>query len=242
MTRGRYQGIRHVFQFNWPYYAAAAGAFALASIVGSRSRALRPAAGAAATLATWWSVASVAASHWVHDRSPLYSVSLFAEDLPPVRRWALLHAGLDEFSDAIRAQLGDGDVIDFYDPAVMHEPSIARARRGSTAKRRPLRDLGLGVSQYDAIFVPLALHEIRSSAERARFLRHMRDALTESGRIILVDHMRDMANVLAFGPGALHFLPERDYRRAIDASGLAVARESTITPLVHAFVLKAGSR
>jgi hypothetical protein len=53
---------------------------------------------------------------------------------------------------------------------------------------------------------------------------------------VLVEHSRDWANFLAFGPGFLHFFTERAWRHAAEAASLSIRMHRTITPFVHVFV------
>src|SRR5579859_523388 len=77
--------------------------------------------------AAWLVVASIAASHWVYDRSDLYRFGWLGRVLKqPVRRWATLHAGFDETTAILAGLLpGEGTVIDFHHPGLMTEGSIA---------------------------------------------------------------------------------------------------------------------
>src|SRR5207245_5418151 len=200
--------MRHVMTFNWPLYAAALFTFVVSALVSrTRSPAIRVAAGLVAGSAAWWSFASLFVAHWVHDRSDLYTLSWLDDALPAPERWALLHAGFDEYSAEITRRFGPGDVFDFFDPSALTEACIARVRQPPTAGiRRSPAELGLVPGSYDTIFVLLALHEIRENALRVRFLSQLRAALARGGRIVLVDHYLDGPNILAFGPGARHFL------------------------------------
>jgi SAM-dependent methyltransferase len=239
VKRPRYLGVRHVATFNWPFYVAALFTFVVSALVSRmRSPAIRAVAGLVAGSAAWWSFASLFVTHWVHDRSDLYTLGWLDDALPAPERWALLHAGLDEHSVEITRRFGPGDVFDFFDPGALTEASIARARHTPTAGiRRSPAELGLAPGSYDTIFVLLALHEIRDDALRVRFLSQLRAALARGGRIVLVDHYLDGPNVLAFGPGARHFLTPRRYLGSIAAAGLAIERDRHITPFLRLLVV-----
>lgn len=64
-----------------------------------------------------------------------------------------------------------------------------------------------------------------------------RQSLTEHGRVVVVEHLRDVPNALAFGPGALHFTAERTWSATFAAADLVLARHATVTPLVHCYTL-----
>jgi hypothetical protein len=53
-----------------------------------------------------------------------------------------------------------------------------------------------------------------------------------------MEHARDSWNFLAFGPGFLHFFPQRAWRQAARQAGLEVRTEFAMTPFVHVFVMR----
>ncbi len=82
-----------------------------------------------------------------------------------------------------------------------------------------------------------AAHEIRGPEVRLAFFRELRRILDPGGRIVLVEHLRDLANFLVFGPGFWHFLPEKEWLRLGRESRLVLHRSFRVTPFVRVFVL-----
>ena len=54
----------------------------------------------------------------------------------------------------------------------------------------------------------------------------------------VVEHVRDVANFLAFGPGFLHFHSTGTWRRAWRSAGVHDVCQFRVTPFVRVFVLK----
>lgn len=247
VERDRFHGLLQILRYNQPMYART-GAVALTAIVAvillpmPRILAVFIMAGVAA--AVLWSASSLLVSHWVYDRSLLKQWDWLASLLPqPPRHWASIHAGLDETFGAL-AQVFSADggtVLDIYDPKEMTEPSIVRARRLSldrAAKPAEFRSLPLPDSSQDAVLLIFAAHELRRPESRLQFFREIVRILVPGGRVVLVEHLRDTSNFLAFGPGFLHFLPRREWLRLASAAGLAVRDERRITPFVDVLVLE----
>ena len=102
-----------------------------------------------------------------------------------------------------------------------------------TFDRLPLPD-----ASCDEVFLLFAAHGVRMPERRTLLLRECRRILGEGGRIVLVEHLRDGPNFLAFGPGFLHFHSSRSWRTNIAQAGLAIERIRPLTPFVHCFVLR----
>lgn len=244
--RGPYHGLLQILRYNQPMFAktgAAALAAILAVVLLPMPRFVAILATAVVAAALLWTASSLLVSHWIYDRSPLrewdWLAGLFAA---PPRSWTSLHAGLDETFGALpRIFPAEGTVLDIYDAAEMTEPSIARARRLSldrSAKAADFRTLPLPDNSQDAIFLIFAAHELRRPESRLRFFQEIARALAPGGRAVLVEHLRDAPNFLAFGPGFLHFLPRREWLRVAAAAGLAVREERRVTPFVAVLVLE----
>jgi SAM-dependent methyltransferase len=244
-ARGQYQGVIQILQYNRRFYGSALAGAALALFI---ARGAPPVwrllllSGAAITL--FWLCSSLLVSHYIYDRFPLYELSWLARSLSYApRRWVNIHAGLDETSPLFAALFpaAEGKALDIYDPAEMTEPSIEQARRINSASVRAVpadwRALPLPDSQLDAAFLVFAAHELRRHEARVQLFRELARVLRRGGEVALVEHARDWANFLAFGPGFLHFFSKRAWRRAAEAARLHVRTDFSMTPFVHVFIL-----
>lgn len=239
------QGVGNIIRFNWHFYA-----LALALLLGLT--ALRPslspgwAAGAGALMALvgLTTVVSLLVSFYVYDVSQLYTLN-WLPDLAGTKSAQLvnIHAGFDETSALLARRFPKAalTVLDFYDPNLHTEVAIRRARAAYppypgtqrvTATRLPLAPGGA-----ERVFLFMAAHEIRQPAQRAAFLGEVRRLLAPDGQAVVVEHLRDLPNFLAYTIGVLHFYSSSEWRRVFRAAGLAVAHEEKITPFVSAFTL-----
>jgi SAM-dependent methyltransferase len=192
---------------------------------------------ASTAVALLWTAASLAVSHYVYDRSPLYSLEWLTLQ-PSV--WINIHAGLDEMTDRLRQRLRTDPcaVFDIFDSEQMTEPSIARARelRASFGSQpASWRCLPADSDVGDAIFLIFAAHEFRQTEARHVFFREVARVLKPGGCMLLVEHLRDLPNFLAFGPGFLHFQSRRTWLVAFRVAGLVMSREYSVTPFVRVF-------
>jgi hypothetical protein len=238
--RGRFDGLLRIVRFNWPYYAAGVGVAIVAIYLSGRHGTVSTFALAATAISTYWIAASLVVSHIVYDRSSLYHWEWLKGLFPqPPQRWAHIHAGFDETSSEI-AQLFPMDnpcVIDIHDSERMTESSISRARQASSAAvPASFQDLPLETDSRDAVFLIFAAHELRRAADRTALFKEIARALAPGGRLVLIEHLRDWKNLLAFGPGFLHFFPESEWRSLVHAAGLSIERAEGHTPFVKCFV------
>jgi ubiquinone/menaquinone biosynthesis C-methylase UbiE len=150
---------------------------------------------------------------------------------------------LDEFSPILRELFAGsrGLVIDLYDPAEMTEASIRRARQFSRPSKESIqakfRALPLPDDELDAVFLFFCAHELRRPESRTKFFKELRRVTRRDGQIILLEHLRDVPNFFAFGPGSFHFHSRRSWMQAIESGGFTIENEFPITPFVRAFVL-----
>lgn len=264
--RGPYQGVANIVRFNAPVYVAGALVCSLGVVTallapmlveslalgaGPRADAARAAVvvqmlgASAALIALVLTTGSLVASYLTYDRSGLYTWACLDPHLPtPLSRVAHVHTGLDETSATLRAKLPHAalHVFDASAPGAQPEPSIARARRlipldpGTVAVA--LGPLPLREGSVDLLLLPMAAHEVRDASTRARWLATLSRVLRPGGRLIVVEHLRDLPNTLAFHVGVLHFLSRRTWHRTFAEAGLVRVFEGRVTPLLALFVLE----
>jgi hypothetical protein len=247
LERGRFQGVHNIVRFNAPTYVAAA----VVVVAGMVAATVGAVAGngviltvgvAAAVVAVVLSAGSLVGSYAAYDASDLYSYDGLADVIgDDVRVIAHVHTGLDESTDALRARFVHAEVrvFDASETSAQPEPSIARARRIVPLHADTVA-VGLGplpISDVQRMVLPMAAHEVRDNDARARWLRTLSRSLAQGGQMILIEHLRDLDNTLAFHVGVLHFLSRRTWLETFKSAGLAVVDEGRIAPLLHRFVL-----
>lgn len=90
----------------------------------------------------------------------------------------------------------------------------------------------------DLVVVTLAAHEIRHPQRRESLFKEIARIVAPDGRVVVVEHLRNLSAALAFGPGLFHFYPRGEWVRLARAARLTIAEEFHITPFVHVFVLR----
>jgi hypothetical protein len=244
-TRHPLQGVLTILRFNWHFFAlAVAGLLALLVSAAFLPRPFDLLTLAAAQCAALLVLVSLAATFVAYDASGLYRLDWLAPLLPTSGTAANIHAGFDETSASLRARFPgiEWTVFDFYDPAKHTEISIRRARAATppTPGTRPLPTTApaLASSTFDRVLLFLAAHEIRDHAERVGFFRALRRSLAPDGTILVVEHLRDPANLLAYHLGAWHFHTASEWLATFREAGLTVAERRRINPFITLFVLR----
>ena len=248
-SRGKYQGVLQIVRFNWPIYVAA-----MAMLLGGSWVAFlvplpslpRVILVAALTLAGIWLILSLLVSHYVYDHSSLYQGEWLLPTLGQAPlRYANLHVGLDEFSEILKTFFphSNASVIDFFDSQEMTEPSIWRARRENAARltsatRAAFDALPFCAGELEAAFLIFAAHELRKPASRTKLFQELHRVLELKGKVLLVEHLRDLPNFFAFGPGFMHFHSRTEWLRGAAAANFRLAREFACTPFVRVFLFE----
>ncbi len=246
LTRRPLEGVGNILRFNWPFYAAAAAGVAAAVVLSTLLPGIfRTLFIVAAGLAAGVALASLLVSAFIYDVSPLYRLRWLDALGFGGARLVNIHAGFDETSALLRAKYPAATlrVLDFYDPAKHTEASIRRARAyrppypGTQAMSTAA--VPLARASTDGILLLFSAHEIRDPAERTAFFAQLRTALAPGGKIVVLEHLRDVPNFLAYTLGAFHFHSYHTWTKTCAGAGLRIASERKVTPFVRAFLLNA---
>jgi SAM-dependent methyltransferase len=240
------QGVFQILQFNWQSYLATAAAVTVALLAAPfLPRLWRAGLLLGIAPALFWLASSLFVSHYIYDRFPLYDLNWIRRALSRMPgRWLNIHCGFDETSGLLAAifPASTFDVVDIFDPRVMTEASIRQARRTErgaiAAKPARFDHLPFGFGTFDAAFCIFAAHELRQDYQRERLFQEIARILIPGGEFVVMEHSRDWWNLLAFGPGFLHFFSPRAWRKTASSAGLAVQTELSMTPFVRVYVLR----
>ncbi|WP_140485976.1 class I SAM-dependent methyltransferase [Flavobacterium sp. GSA192] len=152
-----------------------------------------------------------------------------------------INAGFDETSYIIERilPLSNLQVYDFYNAKQHTEPAIIRARKVSlvypntqqiNSNLIPLND-----NSVDNIFLLSAIHEIRKHDEKVQFLKECRRVCKPNGNVIMVEHLRDFPNFVAFTIGFTHFFSSTTWIKAFEEAGFTSFKEKKLTPFMSIF-------
>ena len=185
------------------------------------------------------------------DRSELLGGEWLKEELPQApARWVQINVGLEETTLPLDALFpgAEGKTLDLYNPAVMTEPAVTRAKQQKAdvaALAVEPESLPVENGWADLVVVTLAAHEIRDGRKRERFFHELRRIASpegQSGR--RGTSCATLPRRWPSAPGSCHFFPRSEWLRLGSRVSLEVERERRITPFVRAFVyrcLKAAS-
>src|SRR6185312_5414170 len=155
-----------------------------------------------------------------------------------------INAGFDETSFLIKGKFPSADLkaFDFYDPGRHTEAAIRRARKVSLlypgTQHVACQCLPLDDGSVDIVFLLSAVHEIRSFNEKVIFLSECHRICRSGGKVIMVEHLRDFPNFLAFSVGFTHFFSRSVWRRAFGEAGFSTFEESKFTPFMSVFACR----
>ncbi len=243
--RKPFQGITNIIRFNWHYYLIILTVILLISIFKSTLPPPFPQIANAVLLVSIIPVGlSILISIYVYDLSGLYNLK-WLDGLGIAKGGTMIHitAGFDENSAALQAKFPDPEfhVFNFYDPLKNTEISIRRAIKAYPpfpgtinidSTRLPLAD-----HVADTVFVLLSAHEIRLDAGRIAFFMELKRVLAPGGKIIVLEHLRDLPNFIAYTIGAFHFFSRAAWKHDFKSANLQLLQEIKITPFMSAFIL-----
>lgn len=243
--RKPFQGVWNVVRFNWHFYLLSFAFLLSVLLCGFFIESLRFYSIILFVAALGATLVSLFVTYYVYDLSGLYDL-IWLNDLDARQSEKIvnINAGFDETS-ALLADKFQGSkliVFDFYDSSKHTEVSIKRARKSyppyPNTKRIATSKIPLDNDSADKIFAILSAHEIRESEERNVFLKELHRILKPDGRIVVIEHLRDTTNFLAYNVGFLHFHSKKSWLENFQSAQLEIEREIKITPFLTIFILK----
>jgi hypothetical protein len=244
--RKPFQGVTNIVRFNWHFYVIAlvlvAVLFLGSQVVNSDFETFIIGLAYLIIIST---VISLVVSYYIYDFSNLYHLNwLTLIKTSDTMKLVNINAGFDETSKLLSLKYPASNLVvfDFYDPEKHTEISIERARRSYPiypgTQKIETHFIPLVPNSVDYIFLILSAHEIRDTKERIIFFNGLRDCLKKDGTIIVVEHLRDIPNFLAYNFGFFHFHSKKEWQHTFNTSGLCIDKEIKITSFLSAFTLK----
>ncbi len=233
-------GVGRVVLFNWPKYVAAISVLAMGVTAASYSNGLvRLAIAFVCALIVYGTVASLLATWWVYDHRAQRLYQSIASQRHGTAPWILVHAGFDESNGRLHALLG---------PPAQHfdiGPSSERSRSLSRAHALSGRDgvlvggaLPVGDASIGLVVVLFGIHELHSDADAVALLRELNRVTVGDGSVVIVEHLIDVANIVAYGPAAWHFSTGRRWHHAVTSAGMHLMSATRIGGLVTVMVAR----
>jgi len=244
--RKPFQGVWNIIRFNWHFYLLSA--FLALSIYLLNSFLANPyhaQIDLISILIITVTVVSLSVSFYVYDLSGLYKFNWLNElSISPADKIVNINAGFDETSALFHHKYPGTQLVvfDFYDPLKHTEVSIKRARKAyppfQNTRHVTPSNLPLPNDDTDNIFVIFSAHEIRKEDERNLFFNELKRILKHRGKIVVMEHLRDLPNFLAYNIGFFHFIAKPSWLRIFKNAGLEISKEMKITPFVIVFILE----
>jgi hypothetical protein len=246
-NRKSWSGVASIARFNWPYYATALGVTLSAAITITAVDHIwiKLAALCALLGSGYFLLVSLGVSYLVYDCSDLYRWHWLAKLQVPKSMDAAIccYTGFDDCSESLREKLQPQSwfVLDHYDTKTMTEASIQRARHLHPPAPHAIScnfdHWPSHVPRAQIIIGMLAIHELRNAQQRIDWFMQAKQKLTPDGSIVIIEHTRNLANFIAFGPGFLHFHSRATWQHSWTSAGLSCCKEFSITPWIRVFQL-----
>lgn len=244
-TRRKFQGVLNILSFNRHFYILGIGILALITI--SHQLFEWPDLLYRLIMAAflYGLIMPLIVSAYVYDFSGYYNFQWLNKcsiDESKIQQILNINAGFDETSYIIKDKFPQADlkVFDFYDAKRHTEPAIVRARKVSIVypdtQQIQSNSIPLDDQSADIIFLLSAVHEIRAHEEKILFLKECRRLCKTDGKIIMVEHLRDFPNFLAFSVGFTHFFSKDVWKNAFTNAGFTSCKEVKFTPFMSIFI------
>lgn len=247
MNRKPFEGVWNVVRFNWHFYVIVFGIMGLILAVFPMFPDFYQALSLTLVFIMIMPVLiSLFVTYQVYDNTSLYEME-WLEEYGDDIEIASFNAGFDETTLLMRDKKPQANVtaLDFYDPEHHTEISIKRANKAYPHLPGTLKiktnNIPLEENSIDLAVGFLSMHEIRDKPERIMFFKNLQTILKEEGEIVIIEHLRDIPNFLAYNIGFVHFLSAATWQKTFKEAGFVVKEEKKINPLMTKFTLTHGT-
>ena len=242
--RRKFQGVLNILSFNRHFYLYGLGALAILLFSFWVIKLPNIAFWLLSISFLYGLIMPLLVSAYVYDFSGYYQLNWMEDlikDKKIINQIVNINAGFDETSFIIKEKFPSSDlkVFDFYNASQHTEPAIKRARKVSLVYPNtqqintnliPLHD-----NTVDIAFLLSAIHEIRTQEEKVKFLKECRRICKPGAKVIMVEHLRDFPNFLAFSIGFTHFFSRSTWKNAFKQAGFVTFNETNLTPFMSIF-------
>ena len=244
VARRKFQGVLNILSFNRHFYIV--GLIVLAALIALHIFMGWP------SFLLWMIVVSflygllmpLKVSAYVYDFSGFYDfdwLDPYIRDGDKIKKIVNINAGFDETSFILPHKLPGAElrVFDFYNAKRHTEPAIVRARKVTMfypgTQQIESNAIPMDSSSVDIVFLLSAVHEIRSHEEKVLFLKECRRICKADGKVIMVEHLRDFPNFVAFTIGFTHFFSRAAWKKSFTEAGFSSFEETKFTPFMSIF-------
>jgi hypothetical protein len=192
----------------------------------------------------YFSISSILFSYFIYDRSDLYKFN-WLKEFNRTKNNPLInvYSGYTEAGHLLEKIFVGYPVyhFDFFDIKVSVTKSIQKAK--ALSPKLINKDIKYNKWESDlkadTILFMQSLHELREENQQSDCLREAYACLrSEDSRIVVVEHLCDLKNLLIYSWGALHFFGEKRWKNVFNNSALKIEKEFNLTPFIKVFVLK----
>jgi ubiquinone/menaquinone biosynthesis C-methylase UbiE len=244
IRRRKFQGVLNILSFNRHFYIIGLGVLAVlfTSLFFIKWPALVFELIVIAFL--YGLIMPLLVSAWVYDFSGYYNFQWLNKQIghdETVKQIVNINAGFDETSFILKNRFPEAElsVFDFYNASQHTEAAIKRARKVSwvypNTRQIASNEIPLADASADIVFLLSAVHEIRSHEEKVQFLKECFRICKPQGKVIMVEHLRDFPNFVAFSVGFTHFFPRSTWKNAFERAGFSTFKETKFTPFMSIF-------